>query len=125
MSERRRRVTTVLGGSATLGAAIWALWPAQVPVAAPAPLQQLHARCVLDMLRQTCRVMSPAEAASPQDREPVFVAGLGPVDATVYAELRASGSAMCDTVRERCAADWAGPACRTARALYGGAASDR
>jgi hypothetical protein len=93
-------------------------------------LDTLHARCVEDMVRQVCTVMRDAPVGAPSGVPPgapasapegvVFVAGLGAVEAGLYAELRAAGSGMCDQVRARCAADWSAPACRAARALYPG-----
>jgi hypothetical protein len=87
--------------------------------AGPGAVAQLHARCVDDMVRQVCRVMSGPEAAAVPADAVVFVAGLGPVQAQVYNELRASGDGMCRTVSARCTEDWDGPPCRTARSLYG------
>jgi len=81
-----------------------------------AELAQLHAQCVEAMLRSTCQVMTGPEAASTADV--VFVAGVGPVDAKAYRELRASGDAMCAVVLKACQADWAGAQCQTARGLW-------
>jgi len=86
----------------------------------PAPhlaeLERMHAACVEAMLRSTCQVMTGPEAAS--TAEVVFVAGVGPVDAKAYRELRASGDAMCAVVLNACKADWASAQCRTARGLW-------
>lgn len=81
-----------------------------------AAIDELTAACVEAMVRSTCQVMAgntPGLAAST-----VFVAGVGPVDASAYRALRASGDAMCAAVRQSCAVDWEAPACRTARALW-------
>jgi hypothetical protein len=48
----------------------------------------------------------------------VFIAGIGPVDAKAYRELRQSGEAMCSTVKRACLAEWDGAQCRTARGLW-------
>ena len=75
--------------------------------------------CVEAMLRSTCQVMSGPMAA--QAASVVFVAGVGPVDATAYRELRASGEAMCAVVRDACRKEWDGAQCKTARGLWPGA----
>jgi hypothetical protein len=78
-------------------------------------LDRLVAACVETMVRNTCKVMTgtPAGPAA----SVVFVAGVGPVDAKTYAELRASGEAMCEVVRRACSEDWNSSQCRTARSL--------
>ena len=63
------------------------------PAPTAADLDRLHANCVEEMIRSTCKVMGnpqPLPGATS-----VFVAGVGPVDAAYYLELRASGDAMC------------------------------
>ena len=88
-----------------------------LPTPAAADMDRLHTNCVEEMIRSTCKVMGnpqPLPGATS-----VFVAGVGPVDAAYYLELRASGDAMCAVVRQACQADWDGPRCRTARGLYG------
>lgn len=52
----------------------------------------------------------------------VFVAGIGPVDAQAYRELRNSGDAMCSVVRTSCEKDWDAAQCKTARSLWPGVA---
>ncbi|KNZ31941.1 MAG: hypothetical protein AD742_14225 [Methylibium sp. NZG] len=104
---------------------------APAPSAAAAPqsvappdtkvLDGLADRCAEDMVRQTCRIMGNAVGASVPDDSVIFVAGIGAIDAAIYNRLRADGAAMCQTVRRSCAQAWDGPACRTARGLYGGA----
>ncbi len=94
----------------------------------PAPegqaLAALQARCEQDMLRQVCRVTTGGTAtATPDPTAVVFVAGVGVVDATAYAELQAAGPAMCRTVVEACRQDWRGTRCTASRALFGGAGS--
>lgn len=89
-----------------------------MPADHAARVERVHARCVSDMVRQVCRVMTgPAVQSLPADAV-VFVAGLGAVQAVVYNELRASGDGMCAAVSARCRAEWHGAACKTARALY-------
>ena len=96
--------------------------PPHAGSAGPAPaaeLERIHAACVDAMVRSTCQVMTgspPSSAAGV-----VFVAGVGPVDAKAYRELRDSGEAMCGVVRKACLDDWDGAQCRTARGLYGAA----
>jgi type IV secretory pathway VirB2 component (pilin) len=88
-----------------------------IDAAAHAPdLDRMHAACVEAMLKSTCQVMTGPQASSTADV--VFVAGVGPVDAKAYRELRASGDAMCSVVQKACQADWAGAQCRTARGLW-------
>ena len=83
---------------------------------AAAAIEQLTAACVTAMLKSTCQVMTGPAAADAASV--VFVAGIGPVDAKAYRELRASGEAMCATIKKACTTDWSGPQCRTARALW-------
>lgn len=80
-----------------------------------AELDRLVAACVETMVRNTCKVMA-GSSASPA-ASTVFVAGVGPVDAKTYAELRASGESMCEVVRTACSKDWESPQCRTARSV--------
>ncbi len=70
------------------------------------------------MVRSICRVQSGPASSSAQDAV-VFVAGVGAIDGDAYRRLRDAGQALCSTVRESCAGDWSGPACRAARALHG------
>lgn len=114
-------------GMAVLTAA-WALHPgrpvqARQHLAHQSQLETLHARCVADMVAQTCRVMT-STTATPATRSVapdtvVFVAGTGPVDAALFAELQSTGDAMCQTVRRHCTQDWLGKRCSAARAIYG------
>lgn len=89
---------------------------------APAPddaqVARIVAACTEDMVRQTCRVMGAPNGAKVADGTVIFVAGIGAIEASVYNELRASGDAMCQTVRQACTTNPSGPACRTAKALY-------
>ncbi|TAG28024.1 MAG: hypothetical protein EAZ37_03195 [Burkholderiales bacterium] len=83
------------------------------------PLKVLHARCVQDMLSNTCKVMgSAANQVSAQPGELVFIAGVGTVDAVEYAALHAAGEAMCSVVTNACINNWEGAQCRTGRRLY-------
>ena len=86
--------------------------------ASEAQLEALAARCVTDMVQQTCRVMSGPALQSVQPGSVVFVAGVGPVDAELYNQLRGLGEQMCAQVRTLCSADWDGASCSTARKLY-------
>ena len=79
-------------------------------------LNSLNAACVEAMFKSTCQVMSGPAASD--SASVVFVAGVGPVDAKAYRELRASGEAMCATVRDACRSDWTGAQCKAARALW-------
>ena len=90
----------------------------RVPAESPqqTELARMHAACVEAMVKSTCQVMTGPEAASTADV--VFVAGIGPVDAKAYRELRASGDAMCSVVQKACQSDWGGAQCRTARGLW-------
>lgn len=98
----------------------------QAPSGAPlqlAELNQLHAACVEAMVKSTCQVMTGPTASDAA--EVVFIAGVGPVDAKAYRELRNSGDAMCGTVRNACSKDWDGPQCQTARGLWPSVAAAR
>lgn len=84
-----------------------------------AAAQRLHEACVTAMLRSTCRVANDRSQASAAPlAQTVFVAGVGPVDVQAYRAIRASGDAMCATVRQSCLADWEGAQCLTARGLW-------
>ena len=84
-----------------------------------ADIDRVAQACVEAMLRSTCQVMNGPTAA--QAASVVYVAGVGPVDATAYRELRASGEAMCAVVRDACRKEWDGAQCKTARGLWPGA----
>ncbi len=86
---------------------------------AGAAAQRLHDACVTAMLQSTCRVANDQSSQSALPlAETVFVAGVGPVDVQAYRAIRASGDAMCATVRQSCLADWEGAQCFTARGLW-------
>jgi hypothetical protein len=76
--------------------------------------------CVQAMLRSTCRVVNDKSDIPPS--EVVLIAGVGRVDARSYRALREAGEGMCAQVQSQCGAQWEGPSCRTARALWGGPA---
>ena len=76
--------------------------------------------CVEVMVRSTCQVMAGSNASS--TASVIFVAGVGPVDAVAYRNLRESGEGMCEVVRSSCKADWGGAQCKASRALWPGAA---
>lgn len=122
MGSRLQRLHWLWRSTSAALALVAAAEPGGVMAAAgldASTLDTLHERCVDDMVRQTCRVMDPAQAATLPPGAVLFIAGIGPVDARVYNELRASGLAMCEIVRRKCAADASQPSCRTARAMYG------
>lgn len=81
--------------------------------------EQLQARCIEDMVRQTCRLMNTLNTNATAEGDVLFVAGIGAVDPDVYAKLRAGGDQMCTHVVETCRAAWDGAVCVTARAIYG------
>ncbi len=84
-----------------------------------AAAQRLHDACLTAMLQSTCRVANDRSSTSAVPlAETVFVAGVGPVDVQAYRAIRASGDAMCATVRQSCLADWDGAQCLTARGLW-------
>jgi hypothetical protein len=116
-------LAALAGGIALLvGAAVASQTRATAPVSPAdraAQLDAMHAACVDAMVRSTCKVMAGPAASS--SATVVFVAGIGPVDAAAYRELRASGDAMCSTVSNACKANWDGPQCRTGRGLFGSA----
>ena len=83
---------------------------------------RLYAACVESMLKDVCTAKND-KSALPQSAGVVFVAGVGPIDAQSYREIRANGEAMCTQVRAACRADGNGAQCRTASALWGAVAS--
>lgn len=98
-------------------------------VAASALAQRVHARCVEQMLQSTCVAMRGAPAAASAaplstparaDARPslVFIAGLGPVDAQAYRQIREAGEAMCNVALRACDANPGSDACRTAQSLW-------
>jgi hypothetical protein len=108
-------LAALAGGIALLvGAAVASQTRATAPVSPADRAAQLDA-----MVRSTCKVMAGPAASS--SATVVFVAGIGPVDAAAYRELRASGDAMCSTVSNACKANWDGAQCRTGRGLFGSA----
>jgi hypothetical protein len=97
--------------------------PAQSPKAAGGSADQVgavHGGCVQEMLRSTCRVLN--DKSDVPASEVVLIAGVGRVDAASYRALREAGEGMCAQVQTACAGQWDGAPCRTARALWGGAA---
>jgi hypothetical protein len=82
-------------------------------------LDTLHARCVQDMVANTCKVMGTGSTAvTAKPGELVFVAGVGAIEAVAYQQLYSAGDAMCSVVRDACAEQWDGGQCKTARKLY-------
>ncbi|MGL4573797.1 MAG: hypothetical protein ACRCV9_03305 [Burkholderiaceae bacterium] len=86
--------------------------------ATPAQLDQLAKQCAAQMVANTCRAMGPGVAASAKPGEVVFVAGIGPVDAVLLANLQNAGERMCADVRTLCEKNWAGKECGALKALY-------
>lgn len=82
-------------------------------------LETLHARCVQDMVANTCKVMGTGSTAvTAKPGELVFVAGIGAIDAVAYQQMYSAGEAMCSVVRDACARDWSSQQCRAARKLW-------
>lgn len=108
--------STRLAIALTLGLALLGCGDRGADAASESELERLTGACSDAMLKNTCRVMSGPAASD--SASVVFIAGIGPVDAKAYRELRASGDAMCATVLDACRRDWAGPQCTTARALW-------
>ena len=82
----------------------------------PTPTERVVAACVEAMVRSTCQVMAGSSTSS--SASVIFVAGVGPVDATAYRRLRESGEGMCEVVRSACKSDWEGAQCKASRALW-------
>ena len=121
-SRRLKAAAAVLSVLIGVGAVVWRLQmaSAQPGAAEASQLDTLHARCVQDMVANTCKVMgtgSVSVTAKPGDL--VFVAGVGPIDAVEYQKMYSAGDAMCSVVRDACAKHWSGSQCITARSLYG------
>jgi hypothetical protein len=83
-------------------------------------ISAVHGGCVQEMLRSTCRVLN--DKSDVPVSEVVLIAGVGRVDAASYRALREAGEGMCAQVQAACSSLWEGAPCRTARALWGGAA---
>jgi hypothetical protein len=83
-------------------------------------VEAVHGGCVQEMLRSTCRVLN--DKSDVPASEVVLIAGVGRVDAASYRALREAGEGMCAQVHTACSSRWDGAPCRTARALWGGAA---
>jgi hypothetical protein len=96
---------------------------ARAPATAGGSTEQVgavHGGCVQEMLRSTCRVLN--DKSDVPASEVVLIAGVGRVDAASYRALREAGEGMCAQVQTACGSQWDGAPCRTARALWGGAA---
>ncbi len=105
------------------------LWCVLFAACSPAPpaaggsaeqVGAVYGSCVQEMLRSTCRVLNDKSDVPASDV--IFVAGVGRVDAASYRALREAGEGMCAQVQAACGSQWDGAPCRTARALWGGAA---
>lgn len=80
--------------------------------------------CAQAMVTSACVVMQGQNLSLvPGAVSTVFVAGVGEVDASLYRDLRAQGEGMCQHLVAQCQSEWNGAPCRTARRLYGGAAT--
>jgi hypothetical protein len=86
--------------------------------ATAAQLDQLAKQCAAQMVSNTCRAMGPGVAASAKPGDVVFVAGIGPVDALLLANLQNAGERMCGDVRTICEKSWSGKECGALKALY-------
>ena len=101
-----------------VGVVVWRLQLPGTPSGAEGPadssqLDTLHARCVQDMVANTCKVMGTGSTAvTAKPGELVFVAGIGAIDAVAYQQMYSAGDAMCSGVRDACAKQWDGPAGR-------------
>jgi hypothetical protein len=112
----RRELAAALAGAVLM--ALSACKPAAVePASGRGELQSLVARCTEAMVRDVCVARRQSANASPAASQ-VFVAGVGAIDAKAYAEIRASGEAMCGLVQKRCGENWDGGACVAARSLW-------
>lgn len=92
--------------------------------ASPDAIEAMAQRCIEQMISDTCRAArdtSPPSAAGGADV--VFVAGIGMIDGAAYDALRSNGEAMCSAAVGACRRDAASATCRTARQLWGEAAS--
>lgn len=86
------------------------------PAADPQELAALTQRCQTEMLRGTCSAMNASAPKAGASR--LFIAGVGEVDASAFAALRAVGDQMCSEAAVACRKDWSGNTCRVTRALY-------
>lgn len=100
------------------------LAPAQPPqlssaAGALSDIKSLAARCQTAMIKDVCGIMTSSKPASNQaNAARLFIAGVGEVDAAVFNRLREAGDKMCGEVEVECMANWAGPSCKIARAMY-------
>lgn len=129
VTGRARRTARLAGALAVL--ALWGCQkqdpapPAPAPVLASVEVERIVGACVTAMVQSTCQVVRDRSGPPPPEATVVFVAGVGPVDATAYNAIRAAGEQMCDTVKAACVQSWEGPQCRTARSLWGAAPQAR
>jgi hypothetical protein len=107
----------VLACTAVAGWGTHAFWQERTRSPQVSAVDALVQRCSLQMLKDTCRVMSSPASTQPAGSR-LLIAGVGEVDSATFAELRRYGDTMCQAIGAQCAADWSGASCRIARALY-------
>lgn len=116
---RSNRTPIVLIALAALAAPLLLASCKPAPAPHQAELDVLKANCVQAMVSSTCRVMQgQGVSLIPKDAQTVFVAGIGPIDASLYRTLREQGEGMCQHLASVCERGWAGNQCVTARKLY-------
>ena len=87
--------------------------------AALSDIKSLGARCQMAMVKDVCGIMTGSKlGGNERNPERLFIAGIGEVDARVFNRLRDAGDQMCGEVETECAANWLGPGCKIARAMY-------
>ena len=87
--------------------------------AALSDIKSLAARCQMAMVKDVCGIMTGSKlGGNERNPERLFIAGVGEVDARVFNRLRDAGDQMCGEVETVCAANWLGPGCKIARAMY-------
>ena len=93
--------------------------PGASSAAALSDIKSLGARCQMAMVKDVCGIMTGSKlGGNERNPERLFIAGIGEVDARVFNRLRDAGDQMCGEVETECAANWLGPGCKIARAMY-------
>lgn len=118
---RRTWVSGLLTGALIAGVAIGLPYAtASGPGAATEAIDRMAARCVQQMISDTCRAANDASDLPASGAKPtVFVAGVGMIDGAAYAEIRRSGQAMCNAALASCRRSVSESACKVARQLWG------